>query len=67
MLSHQPRGLIDLVFRAFSRLQQRILASCHQQQQPVLRPVEGWDKLGAILDCEPTGRSGTNINQSAIT
>ena len=58
-------GLLGLVLGAFDRVQQRILAAGHQQQQAILRPAEGRHQLGAVLDRKPAGRSGARIDQAA--
>src|SRR5947207_2630758 len=65
MLPDQPGGLVDFVFSAFGRAQQRILAARYQKQQAIGRPVERRDELSTILDGEAAGRSRANVNQSA--
>src|SRR4029453_9814379 len=65
VLLSKPGGLIDRVLRAFHRPQQRIPASCNEQQQPLLRPTEGWNKFRAVLDGQSAGGSGADIDQPA--
>ena len=65
MLLSKPGGLIDRDLRAFHRPQQRIPASCNEQQQPLLRPTEGWNKFRAVLDGQSAGGSGADIDQPA--
>ncbi len=57
--------MLDLVLCSFDGTQQRIPAARNQQQQTLLRPVEGRDQLGAILNSQPSRRSGADINQAA--
>jgi hypothetical protein len=63
VLLSKPGGLIDRVLRAFHRPQQRIPASCNEQQQPLLRPTEGWNKFRAVLDSQSAGGAGADIDQ----
>jgi hypothetical protein len=41
--------MLHFILCAFDRLQERVLASRYQQQQPVIGPAEGGDELGAVL------------------
>ncbi len=54
-----------LVLGAFDRLEQRLLAAGHEQQQPLSRPAEGRRQLGAVLDGEPARGAGAGIDQAA--
>ena len=66
MRLNEPRRLLHLIFGAFGRAQQRVLAATHQEEQPVLRPIEGRDEFGAVLHGKAAGRSGTDVNQPAV-
>jgi hypothetical protein len=63
MTPNEQTRLLGLVLGAFDRLQQRVLAAGHEQQEPVARPAEGRHQLGAVLHRKASRRSGASIDQ----
>ena len=63
VLAHELHRMLGLVLGAFDRFEQRFLAARHEKKQPLRRPVERWNQLGAILDRQPPGGAGAGINE----
>src|SRR5258707_2662898 len=61
MPPHQAPCLLDLILGAFHRLEKRVAASGHQQQQSIAWPAERRHQLGAVLYGKPARRAGTGI------
>src|SRR5205814_341119 len=58
-------SLIDRVLGSLDRTQQRVPAAGNEQQQPLLRPTECRNELRPVLDGEPPGGAGADIDEAA--
>src|SRR5262249_15821077 len=65
VLLGEPGSLIDRVLGAFHRLQQGVPTAGYEKEQPLLRPAEGRNEFRAVLDGQPAGGSGADIDQPA--
>src|SRR5262249_45929040 len=63
VLLGEPGSLIDRVRGAFHRLQKSVPASGYKKWQPLLRPAEGRNELGAVLDGQSAGGPGADIDE----
>ena len=63
VLLNKSSSLVDRVLGPFDRAKQRVPAPGNEQEQPLLRPTEGWNELRAVLDRKPAGGPGADINE----